>query len=356
MDDLENKIKKKLESVVVGDSNAVDADIIHLFELKGDQAKLEINWGDFVSDKDNIISKIRSALLTLDEVNVVVIDDAPEPSASGSHSANGGSHPQKAAPDPTKNLYLSQYSNVIAVASGKGGVGKSTVALNLALALKSLNKTVSLFDADIYGPSVPIMLGARGDKPKTINNKILPLSKFGIEFMSIGNLVEESSSVIWRGPMVHQAVEQIIRDTQWPGGDFIIIDLPPGTGDVQITLSQVTSLTGAVIVCTPQDVALLDAAKAISMFEKVNVPILGMIENMSSFVCPKCSAETPIFGVGGCERESKIHDYNFLGRIPIELDVRLCGDNGEPIVSKDPKSPASIEFIKIAENLVEVLS
>jgi len=191
--------------------------------------------------------------------------------------------------------------------------------------------------------------------PEIMNEQLQPLSKFGVEFMSIGNLVKEDEALIWRGPMVHQALEQMLRDTVWPGGDYMIVDLPPGTGDVQLTLAQMTEATGVLIVCTPQDVALLDARKAMNMFEKVNVPILGMVENMSSFICPKCGEETPIFSKGGTEAESKARKVPFIGKIPIELDIRLGGDNGAPVVHSLPNSTSAKLFMDAARKLDEVI-
>ncbi len=255
--------------------------------------------------------------------------------------------------EPQQAHYLKEYRHVILVASGKGGVGKSTVAVNLALALKSLGKSVSLMDADVYGPSMPTMLNARGEQLVVEKDKIKPLQKLGMDFMSIGNMVDEGTAVIWRGPMAHQAIEQVLRDSAWAGGDYMIIDLPPGTGDIQITIAQLTRSTGTVVVCTPQDVALLDARKAMAMFGKVNIPILGLIENMSSFVCPKCGAETPIFSKGGLEKESQEKEIPFLGRIPIELDIRLGGDSGEPVVHAMPNSSIAKNFKEMAQKLID---
>ncbi|MGK0289432.1 MAG: ATP-binding protein involved in chromosome partitioning, partial [bacterium] len=223
--------------------------------------------------------------------------------------------------------------------------------VNLALALKSLGKQVSLFDADIYGPSVPMMIGARDIKPDILGSRILPIQQYGIDFLSMGSLVDEDASLVWRGPMVHQAIEQMLRDTTWPGGDYLIMDMPPGTGDIQISLAQMTEVLGVVIVCTPQDVALLDAKRAIVMFEKVDIPILGMIENMSSFICPHCKEETPIFSKGGTEEASKSQDVPFIGKIPIELDIRIGGDEGKPVVHSKPDSDIAKIFIDIAKKV-----
>ena len=200
---------------------------------------------------------------------------------------------------------IPKVKNIIAVASGKGGVGKSTVSVNLAIALAQKGHSVSLFDADIYGPSLPIMLGTREIKPRVQGSKINPINKYDITALSNGNLVEEDMSVVWRGPIVHQAIEQMLRDTEWPGGEFMLIDLPPGTGDVQLSISQLCEVAGAVIVSTPQDVALLDAVKAVNMFSKVDIDIVGMIENMSQFVCPHCEKTTEIFSSNGAKKASE---------------------------------------------------
>ena len=258
-------------------------------------------------------------------------------------------------PNLIKGKPIPGIKNIVAIASGKGGVGKSTVSVNLALTLYQKGYKVSLFDADIYGPSLPIMTGRRGEKPAVIANRLIPLESFGINTMSIGNLVEENDAVIWRGPMVHQALEQLLRDTKWPGGDFMIIDFPPGTGDVQLSLSQLCEFSGAIIVSTPQDVALIDAIKAAQMFSKVEIDILGIIENMSFFTCPKCGEETPIFSRHGAEEASKKLEVPFLGAIPIELQVRKGGDEGKPLMASNLDSPATAAFKTIADNLVKVL-
>ena len=257
---------------------------------------------------------------------------------------------------PQRKVYLQNYDAVIAVGSGKGGVGKSTVAVNLAVTLANLGHKTSLFDADIYGPSLPIMMGLRNTKPKMHDeHTLLPLRKHGLDCMSIGNLVEEAAATIWRGPIVHQVIEQMLRDTQWPGGDFMVIDLPPGTGDAQLTITQLLEIAGAVIVSTPQDVALLDAIKAVSMFQKVDVPVVGMVENMSAFICPKCGQETAIFDKGNAERASGQSNIPFLGRIPIEMAIREGGDSGAPICASHPKSATADAFRSIAENMMRQL-
>ena len=247
---------------------------------------------------------------------------------------------------------LSEVKNIIAVASGKGGVGKSTTSVNLALALQAEGAKVAILDADIYGPSQPRMLGVSKLKPDTsAEGKLLPILGHGMQSMSIGYLVDEDNPMIWRGPMVTQALEQMLRDTLWRGVDYMIIDLPPGTGDTQLTLSQKIPVSGSVIVTTPQDIALLDARKGLKMFEKVNIPILGIVENMSLHICSKCGHEEAIFGTGGGELMAKEADVNFLGALPLEMDIRTDVDEGTPTVAKDPDGRVSEIYKEIARKV-----
>ena len=238
--------------------------------------------------------------------------------------------------------------NIIAVASGKGGVGKSTTAVNLALALAAEGAKVGILDADIYGPSQPRMLGIK-DKPESKDGKSMePLSKYGLQAMSIGFLIEEDTPMIWRGPMVTQALEQLLRDTNWHDLDYLVVDLPPGTGDVQLTLSQKIPVSGAVIVTTPQDIALLDARKGLKMFEKVDVPVLGIVENMSIHICSKCGHEEYIFGQGGGERMAKDFGVDLLGALPLDIRIREQADGGEPTVVSQPDSRVAQIYREIA--------
>ncbi len=250
--------------------------------------------------------------------------------------------------------------NIIAIASGKGGVGKSTVSANLALALAGAGASVAVLDADIYGPSQPRMLGASG-KPDSLDNKmLLPLQNHGIKIMSIGFMVEEDTPMIWRGPMVTQALEQMLRGTLWNQDgqdvDYMIIDLPPGTGDIQLTLSQKVPVSGAVIVTTPQDIALLDARKAYKMFEKVEVPIFGVIENMSTHVCTSCGHEEAIFGADGAAKMAKDFGLQVLGEIPLEMSIRELADSGTPTVVNDPEGATALKYRNIALKIAGKLS
>ncbi|HEY9422998.1 MAG TPA: Mrp/NBP35 family ATP-binding protein [Thermoanaerobaculia bacterium] len=242
--------------------------------------------------------------------------------------------------------------HVVAVASGKGGVGKSTVAANLAIALAQLGHKVGLLDSDIYGPSVPMMLGIT-EKPRVIGNRILPFEKYGLRVMSLGFILEEDTPVIWRGPMVMRAIEQMLGDVEWGELDYMVLDLPPGTGDAQLTVTQRIPLAGAVIVTTPQDVALIDARKGLAMFRKVNVPVIGIVENMSTFVCPHCGQETDIFKKGGGHRTADLLGTAFLGSIPLDAQIVLGGDAGVPIVVAEPKGRHADAFRHVAESVVD---
>ncbi|MBK9374473.1 MAG: Mrp/NBP35 family ATP-binding protein [Holophagales bacterium] len=244
---------------------------------------------------------------------------------------------------------------MVAVASGKGGVGKSTVAGNLAIALRQLGYTVGLLDCDIYGPSQQMMMGI--DEKPFLNEeeKIVPIEKYGVRVMSIGFLMDADTPVIWRGPMIYKAIEQFLGDVAWGTQDFLIVDLPPGTGDAQLTLTQKVALSGAVIVTTPQDVALIDARKGLAMFQKVNVPLIGIIENMSGFECPKCGHVEPIFKTGGGEKTALQLGVPFLGRIPLDPRIALSGDAGMPIVAAEPDSASTKAFLELGKAVVKAV-
>ncbi len=250
---------------------------------------------------------------------------------------------------------LEEIRNVIAVGSGKGGVGKSSTAVNLALALQADGARVGVLDADIYGPSIPRMLGVQG-RPDTQDKRIVPMQAYGLQVMSIGFLIEEDTPMIWRGPMVTSALQQLLGETNWHNLDYLIIDLPPGTGDIQLTLAQKVPVAGAVIVTTPQDIALLDARKALQMFRKVDIPVLGVVENMSTYVCPNCGHEEAIFGSGGGAAMSADFDIPLLGRLPLSLAIRESLDRGSPTVESDPDSVLAQEFRAFARNTAYELS
>jgi ATP-binding protein involved in chromosome partitioning len=246
--------------------------------------------------------------------------------------------------------------NTIAVGSGKGGVGKTTVAVNLALALAREGARVGLLDADVYGPNVPLMMGSTAHPAQGADDKIVPIDAYGIALMSMGFFIDADSPVIWRGPMLTKLLTQFMYDVNWGELDYLIMDMPPGTGDIQLTTAQSVPLTGAVMVSTPQDVALLDAGKALMMFKKLNVPVLGLVENMSTFVCPHCGNPTDLFGHGGAQSAAARYSVPFLGEIPLHLRIREGGDNGRPVVVDAPDSPEAQAFVQVARNLAAQVS
>jgi ATP-binding protein involved in chromosome partitioning len=246
-------------------------------------------------------------------------------------------------------------AHVLAVASGKGGVGKSTTAANLAVAMASLGKRVGLMDADIYGPNVPVMMGLK-QQPEMRDGKIIPLERHGVKFISLGLIAGDGVPVIWRGPMLAKMVTQFLQDVLWAPLDCLVIDLPPGTGDVQLTLTQMAPINGAVIVTTPSKVALEDVRRGVEMFRTVQVPVLGVIENMSTYVCAKCATETSIFGHGGGKHTADLYDIPFLGEIPLDMALQQGGDSGVPLVVSHPKSPISIRYMEIAKRMLETVA
>jgi ATP-binding protein involved in chromosome partitioning len=246
-------------------------------------------------------------------------------------------------------------TSIIAVASGKGGVGKSTTAVNLALGLRDLGMKVGILDADIYGPSLPKLLAIR-EKPQTIGGtRLKPIERYGLTVMSIGFLIEEETPMIWRGPMVMSALTQMLREVEWGTLDVMVVDMPPGTGDAQLTMAQQVPLKGAVIVSTPQDLALIDARRGIAMFKRVNVPVLGIVENMSMFICPNCGTRSDIFGHGGAHREAERLGVPFLGEVPLEMLIRETSDSGLPIVATQPDSASAAAYRAIAAKVRDQL-
>ncbi len=275
-------------------------------------------------------------------------DPAPAPAGGGHRPLGlGGAEP------PAK--LLAEVRAVIAVASGKGGVGKSTTAVNLAIGLSRLGLSVGLLDADIHGPSLPRMLGMSAVQPEVRDGRLVPVEAWGIKAMSIGLLVEENKAMIWRGPMVMGALTQLMGEVEWGPLDVLVVDMPPGTGDAQLTLAQKVALAGAVIVSTPQDIALLDARRGVAMFEKTRVPVLGIVENMSVFCCPNCGHRTPLFGHGGARAEADKLGVPFLGEVPLLLDIRESGDAGTPILAQDPHGEAGQAYVAIARRVAEAL-
>jgi len=310
--------------------------IIKSIDISGGSVSVEL---DLRSADSNIVNNVENAvkekLSSLKEVSSVFIGK----------SAGGA----QAAPTTT---YLPDVKYMVAVASGKGGVGKSTVSVNLAVALAKQGLKVGLLDSDIYGPSIPLMFGI-SDKPGFDGKKLTPIEKYGVKLMSLGFLLTDDSPVIWRGPLVMRALQQLMSDVEWGDLDIMLFDMPPGTGDAQLTLSQSVALNGAIIVSTPQNVALLDAVKGVQMFQKVNVPILGIIENMSYFICGHCQERTDIFSSQGVRKECDRLNVEFLGEIPLDVEIRKSGDEGNPVVEKLPDNPQSKAFMAIANKIKE---
>ena len=338
-----NEIKTTLKSIVLKNQNInlLESNLINglKFEKNIVYFTLEL-LAEQLKESQEIKEVIENKLLNIKEVQKVEIILT--------------AHNTKKDSNNSQNSLLKPATHIIAVASGKGGVGKSTTAINIALSLSKLKYNVGILDADIYGPSLPKLTGI-SNKPKSSGNKIIPHNAFGLQAMSIGYLVPEDAATIWRGPMVMSAIEQLLRDVDWQGLDILIIDMPPGTGDAQLTLSQRVKLAGAIIVSTPQDLSLIDARKGLNMFKKVNVPILGIIENMSYFLCSNCDTKHPIFGNGGAKKEAEKLGVPFLDEIPLDIKLRTTSDEGIPIVEKEPDHFISKQYMSIGSRVIETI-
>ncbi len=337
---VEEAIAKYVDPYLVKDLKSANA--VKGIDINGAEVAIKIVLGfPAKGHYAKIVEELTKLVGALDGVDSVKVDVSHEIVA---HSVQSSLKP------------LEGIKNIIAVASGKGGVGKSTTAVNLALALSKEGANVGILDADIYGPSIPRMLGIT-DKPDSADGKTLdPMMGHGLQAMSIGFMIDEETPMIWRGPMVTQALEQLLVDTQWKDLDYLVIDLPPGTGDVQLTLAQKVPVSGAVIVTTPQDIALLDARKGLKMFEKVEVPVLGIVENMSMHICSECGHAEPIFGQGGGERMSKDYNVDFLGALPLDMAIRTSGDEGAPSVAVDPEGTIALIYRDIARRTAAKLA
>jgi len=320
----------------------ISANAVKDIRVDKDQVELTIELGyPAAGYRDRLVEEITRVLSTVDGVNSVNVDVVVDIT---SHAVQKGIKP------------LLNVKNTIAVASGKGGVGKSTTAVNLALALQAEGATVGILDADIYGPSQPRMLGCQG-RPESPDDKSMdPKMSYGLQTMSIGYLIDEETPMIWRGPMVTSALEQLLGETNWKDLDYLVIDLPPGTGDIQLTLCQKIPVSGAVIVTTPQDIALLDARKALKMFQKVEVSVLGIIENMSTHICSQCGHEEFIFGSGGGQQMATQYGVNLLGSLPLDIAIREGVDNGKPTVAIAPDSVIALNYRSIARKTAAQLA
>ena len=320
----------------------VTAKMVRDIKIDGDQVQLQLEMGYPASGYHKKMTDIiKSELGSLEGITDI---DITIDTKIISHSVQKGVQ------------LIPNIKNTIAIASGKGGVGKSTTAINLALALQKEGARVGILDADIYGPSQPRMLGCRG-KPESIDGKTMePMVSYGMQSMSIGYLIEEDNPMIWRGPMVTSALEQLLGDTNWTDLDYLVVDLPPGTGDIQLTLCQKIPVSGAIIVTTPQDIALLDAKKGLKMFNTVEVPVLGVIENMSTYICGQCGHEDHIFGEGGGKQMAEQYDIDLLGSLPLETKIREGVDNGKPTVAMDPDSRAAQIYRDIARRAAAKLA
>ncbi len=337
---IETALKQVIDPYLKQD--LVSAKAIKSISVDGGKVVIEVALGYPAKGwQDELARQLREKVLTVPGVSEATLRVT---SNVATHTVQRGVKP------------LPAVKNMIAIASGKGGVGKSTVAANLALALATEGASVGVLDADIYGPSQPRMLGVKA-KPQSKDGRTLePVRSYGLQSMSIGFLIEEETPMIWRGPMVTQALEQLLRDTNWQDIDYLIIDLPPGTGDIQLTLAQRVPVSGAIIVTTPQDIALLDARKGLKMFEKVDVPVLGIVENMSTHICSQCGHEEHIFGEGGGQRMAEQYDVELLGSVPLDIRIREETDAGQPTVIAEPDSRIGLTFREIARRVAAKLS
>jgi ATP-binding protein involved in chromosome partitioning len=354
--------------VALGNAGVLSAITVNdgkvFFSINVDAAEARA-WENTRADAEAAVRAIPGVTVAMIALTAERKAGSPAPPAPHRH-AQGVPHvsshrpPQSPASPMSKQSEIPGVAAVIAVASGKGGVGKSTTALNLALGLRDLGLRVGLLDADIYGPSVPRLTGIREKPQLNDDKKMIPIVRFGLAIMSIGFLVEEDTAMIWRGPMVMSAITQMLRDVAWGTLDILVVDMPPGTGDAQLTLAQNVPLKGAVIISTPQDLSLIDARRGLAMFRKVNVPVLGIVENMSYFQCPHCGTRSDIFGHGGARHEAERLAVPFLGEIPLHMSIRATSDSGMPVVESEPDGPYAAIYraigAKVRDQLRDVIA
>ncbi len=342
------EVFEKLKKVKIEELNKdiISLGLVRDLSVEGDKVSFSLNVPAGV-DPVQLEKEVRNTVMELEWVKDVDMQTIKKRIETPKVQAK----PEDKGPKPVEGI-----KKVIAVASGKGGVGKSTVAGNIAVALSESGAKVGLFDGDIYGPSIPKMFGIEGLVPKVKDNKMLPVDRYGVKVLSIGLMIEEGTPVIWRGPLVHKAYQQFFFDTIWGDLDYLVMDFPPGTGDAQISAAQLIKIDGAVIVTTPQDVSLSDVKKATNMFLKMEIPVIGVIENMSYFKCPKCGTITRIFGQGAAEKMRKEMGIPTIGEIPIDPDIVRQGDTGMPSVAMNTDHPVSKAFIEIAKTIKQIVN
>ena len=346
----EEQILNALSTIMDGNQDIVSANMISGLQIKDGHVafaiEVDAERGPLLEDLRKEAEKTVHALEGVISATVVLTAEAKSNASNPPTAKQEEKHPAGTGPD---KMMMPKVKSIVAVASGKGGVGKSTTSVNLALALAVSGKKVGILDADIYGPSIPRMLGISGEPSSSDGKNLDPMAGHGIKCMSMGFLIEEETPVIWRGPMAQTALQQMMRDINWGDLDTLIVDMPPGTGDVQLTMAQQVPLTGAVIVSTPQDIALADARRGLNMFRKVDVPVFGIVENMSYFSCPHCGERSEIFSHGGAREEAELLSMDFLGEIPLSIDIRETSDGGNPIVISQPDSEHASAYIKMAD-------
>lgn len=332
------RAREALHKIQIPRAHRSLGDLVEALLIDGRSAHVRLKLLPAYASKSQLKAWAEQALKALPEIEAVHVEFVQTP------------RPQPRSPHPTHKLHLPQIAHIIAVFSGKGGVGKSTISVNLAVALAQQGARVGLFDADVHGPNIPNLIGVR-EQPTVRDDKLIPIFKYGVHMMSIGLLVGGGDPLIWRGPMISKAINELLESTAWPELDYLIADMPPGTGDAQLGLAQDVTLSGAIAVTTPQEVALSDVRRGIGAFAKLNVPIIGLIENMSYYVCPECGHREYIFGQGGGAAEAQRRNIPLLGQIPLAPKLREYGDAGVPIVIAEPSSPTAQEFTRIAETL-----
>ena len=357
----ERAVLDALRTVVDPESkkDVVSLGMVRDVVIDGDQVSLSLAFGaQPPATKVALHSSASRAVGQVAGVSKVQVKMSSAAAAQGQGHGQGHAghaHGPSAAAAPAPSDLIPDVRHTIAVSSGKGGVGKSTVAVNLAAALRQTQAAVGLIDSDVYGPDIPLMLGSKG-RPGMFDNRIIPVEAHGLKMMSIGLLVNEREPLVWRGPMIHSFIQQMLKDVMWGPLDYLLFDMPPGTGDAQLSLSQVIPLSGVVMVTTPQDVALLDVRKALGMFQRLNVPVLGIVENMSTFECPHCHAATRIFGDAGGQRIADEYGVPLLARLPLDPETRQAGDEGTPIVIGRPQSAQARAFTELAASVIKRLA